>query len=166
MKTWSRALRDAIPSGSTASILSTVALSRRGEQERGSPYAPTNATSHWVWGDRAKRRDGASGRYTALGYAIHHASATFWAVFYEKWFGERAERGDLAAAIGGAAAVSALACFVDYRVVPRRLNPGYEAHLSRPSMFLVYASFGAGLLLHSLARRRDENSRFRQGGMG
>ncbi|HEY8608987.1 MAG TPA: hypothetical protein VIM12_17875 [Noviherbaspirillum sp.] len=154
MKTWRQALGDAILSGSSASILSTIAISRRGRKESGSSYAPTNATSHWLWGERAKRRDGPSGRYTALGYGIHHASATFWAVFYEKWFGERADRGELAVAAGGAATVAALACFVDYKVVPQRLNPGYEAHLSRPSLFLVYAAFGAGLLLHSAARSR------------
>lgn len=154
MKTWSQALRDGIPTGASASILSTVALSALGERESGSPYAPVNAVSHWVWGDRAKLRDGPSKRHTLLGYGIHHLSATFWAVFYEKWFGERAERGELGTAVAGAAAVSALACFVDYRVAPYRLQPGYEAHLTKPSLFLVYASFGAGLLLHSLARRK------------
>ena len=154
MKTWGQALRDAIPSGSTASILSTIALAGRGERESDSPEAPVNAISHWVWGDRAKLHEEPSKEHTLLGYAIHHASATFWAVFYEKWFGERAERGDFRSALAGAAAVSALACFVDYRVAPYRLQPGYEAHLSRPSLFLVYASFGAGLLMHSMARRR------------
>ncbi|GIZ53650.1 hypothetical protein [Noviherbaspirillum aridicola] len=153
MKTWGHALRDAIPSGSTASILSTIAISGCGRQEGSSPEAPVNAISHWVWGDRAKRHHEASTEHTLLGYAIHHASATFWAVFYEKWFGERAERRELGTALAGAAAVSALACFVDYKVAPYRLQPGYEAHLSRPSLFLVYASFGAGLLLHSMTRR-------------
>lgn len=154
MKTWGQSLRDAIPSGSTASILSTIALGRRGEEDSDAPLAPVNAISHWVWGDRAKLHDEPSKEHTLLGYAIHHASATFWAVFYEKWFGERAERGELGTAVAGAAAVSALACFVDYRVAPYRLQPGYEAHLTKPSLFLVYASFGAGLLLHSLARRK------------
>ena len=153
MKTWDRALRDAIPSGSTASVLSTIALGRCGMSEAGTPHAPLNAISHWVWGDRAKLHDGPSKEHTLLGYAIHHASATFWAVFYEKWFGERAER-DFGSALAGATAISALACFVDYQVAPYRLQPGYEARLSKPSLFLVYASFGAGLLVHSLARRK------------
>lgn len=153
MKTWGQALRAAMSSGSTASVLSTAMLAGCGKNEAGSPHAPVNAISHWVWGDRAKLHDGPSKEHTLLGYAIHHASATFWAVFYEKWFAERAERGDTGAAVAGAAAVAALACFVDYRVAPYRLMPGYEARLSKPSLLLVYASFGAGLLLHSMSRR-------------
>ena len=32
-----------------------------------------------------------------------------------------------------------------YLVAPRRLQPGFEKQLSRPSMLLVYASFGLAL---------------------
>ncbi|HXR55369.1 MAG TPA: hypothetical protein VN858_01135 [Casimicrobiaceae bacterium] len=38
--------------------------------------------------------------------------------------------------------VSALACAVDYTVTPKRLRPGYELRLSKPSMAVA---FGAGL---------------------
>jgi len=156
MKTWREALRDGAMTGSIASVLSTVTLSVRGEQENDSPHAPTNAISHWFWGDRAARHDGPSGQYTAVGYAIHHASSTLWAVVYEKWFGERAERGEVLPALAGAAVVSGLACFVDYKVTPERLNPGFEKRLSTPSLFLVYASFGVGLALRGLAAREKE----------
>lgn len=159
MKTWSAAFRDGAVSGSLASILSTIVLSARGKTENGTPYAPTNATSHWLWGDRAARQDRPSGKYTATGYAIHHASATLWAILYEKWFGGRADRGDARAALAGAAAVSALACFVDFRLTPERLTPGFEKRLSRPSLFLVYAAFGAGLALRSLASPNGNRAR-------
>lgn len=155
MKTWRQALRDGAVSGSVASIASTVVLSIRGEQEEDEPYAPTNAISHWFWGDRAARHDEPSMRYTAVGYAIHHASATLWAVIYEKWFGERAERGELLPAFAGGATVAALACFVDYKMTPHRLQPGFEKRLSTPSLFLVYAGFGAALALRGLAASRD-----------
>jgi len=154
MKTWPQAVRDGAVSGSVASILSTAVLSMRGRQEAGTASAPTNAISHWFWGDRATRRDEPSGRYTAVGYAIHHASATLWAVVYEKWFGEKAERRELLPAVAGGAAVAALACFVDYKVTPHRLRPGFEKRLSTPSLFLVYASFGASLVLRGLAASR------------
>lgn len=154
MKTWREALRDGAISGGVASILSTAVLGARGEQEEGTPYGPTNAISHWFWGDRAAHHDEPSARYTAVGYAIHHASATLWAVLYEKWFGERAERGEVMPALAGAAAVSALACFVDYKMTPERLQPGFEKRLSTPSLFLVYAGFGAALALRGLAASR------------
>jgi hypothetical protein len=154
MKTWRETIRAAVLSGSIASLVSTTVLSLRGTRENRTPYAPTNATSHWLWGDRAARHDEASARYTAVGYAIHHASATFWALFYEKWFGETAEQGRTGAALAGGAAVAALACFVDYKMTPHRLQPGFEQRLSKPSLFLVYAAFGAGLALRGLAQGR------------
>jgi hypothetical protein len=36
---------------------------------------------HWI---KALRRDAPSARYTLPGYLIHHASATFWAVLFER----------------------------------------------------------------------------------
>ena len=154
MKSWPEALRDGAVSGSAASVLSTAVLAARGEKEEDTPYGPTNAVSHWFWGDRAARQDEPSARYTGLGYAIHHASATLWAVLYEKWFGEKAERGEIVPAVAGAAAVAGLACFVDYQLTPQRLQPGFEKRLSTPSLFLVYASFGAALALRGLAASR------------
>lgn len=154
MKTWQEAMRDGAVSGSVASVLSTAVLGARGERENDTPFAPTNAISHWFWGDRAAHHDEPSARYTAVGYAIHHASATLWAVLYEKWFGDRAERGEVAPALAGAAAVAGLACFVDYKMTPQRLQPGFEKRLSTPSLFLVYASFGAALAVRGLAASR------------
>jgi len=159
MKTWPQALRDGAVSGSVASILSTAVLGMRGQQETGTPFAPTNAVSHWFYGDRAARHDEPSARYTAVGYAIHHASATLWAVLYEKWFGERAERRELLPAVAGGAAVAALACFVDYKMTPERLQPGFEKRLSTPSLFMVYASFAAALALRGLAASRRDGVR-------
>ena len=156
MKTWSQAIRDGAVSGSVASILSTAVLGIRGQREDSSPFAPTNAVSHWFWGDRAAQHDEPSARFTALGYAIHHASATLWAVLYEKWFGEKAERGEILPAIVGGAAVAGLACFVDYKMTPARLQPGFEKRLSTPSLFLVYASVAGALALRGLAHSRKK----------
>lgn len=142
---WRRAAADALVSGSIASVASTLALAALGRREAGSAFAPTNATSHWIHGDEAARRDDPSLSHTAVGYAIHHGASLFWATFYERWFGERRNRGDVPAALLGGAAVAALACFVDYRLTPRRLQPGYEMRLSRPALALVYGAFGAGL---------------------
>lgn len=152
MKPWRLAVRDGLVSGSIASVLSTIVLSVRGKHEEGTPYAPTNAISHWFFGDRAFYRNGRTLRYTGTGYAIHHASSTLWAVVYERWFGERGDRRDLPTALTGGATVAAIACFTDYHLTPRRLHPGYEKRLSSPSLFLVYAAFGAGLIVRGLTK--------------
>ncbi|WP_136417506.1 hypothetical protein [Herbaspirillum sp. ST 5-3] len=154
MKNWREAIRDGAISGSIASLVSTAVLGGRGQRDTGTPFAPTNAISHWIWGDGAAEHDEPSTRYTGIGYVIHHASSTLWAVIYEKWFGEAAERGEVGRAVAGGAAVAGLACFVDYNLTPQRLQPGFEKRLSTPSMFLVYASFGMGLALRGLATSR------------
>lgn len=160
MKPWSEAVKDGVISGAATSALSTVALAARGKQESGSSYGPTNAVSHWFWGDEAARHDEPSVRYTLVGYTIHHAAATLWATIYERWFGRTAERGDVVPALAGGAAVAALACFVDYKMTPHRLQPGYEMRLSKRSLLIVYGAFGVGLALRGLVR-----SQRRSGGM-
>ncbi|RJF95089.1 hypothetical protein D3871_16635 [Noviherbaspirillum saxi] len=47
MNNWRQVFRDGAVSGSIASVISTSVLSARGRQENGTPYAPTNAISHW-----------------------------------------------------------------------------------------------------------------------
>jgi hypothetical protein len=47
----------------------------------------------------------------------------------------------VAAVSAAAGATATLAYAVDYHVVPKRLTPGFEAHLSGRSMFYVYAAF-------------------------
>lgn len=154
MKPWREALRDGAVTGSIASLLSSAVLALRGRQETGSHYAPTNAISHWIWGDEAATHDEPSLRHTATGYGIHHASSTLWAVVYETLFGDRADHKDAGAAIAGAAAVAAVACFVDYKLTPHRLQPGFEQRLSSGSLFMVYSAFAAGLAVRGLAMRR------------
>ena len=133
-------LRRALRSGAAASIVSIVVAAGLGRRRTGSAASAANAPSHWIWKRRALRRHGLSARYTLPGYLIHHASSVWWALAFEAWRQHRPRH-----ALAKAAAVSALAALVDYRVVPKRLTPGFEAHLSRPAVALVYAAFAAGL---------------------
>jgi hypothetical protein len=148
MNDWKTAARDALVSGSAASVTSTAALMVCGDAEIGRPLAPTNAISHWFFGAPATRADRFSWRHTVVGYVTHHCAAVFWALWHEKLFGSAdvARQGPVPALASGAA-TAALAYFVDYRLTPRRLMPGYERRLSRRSLFAVYAAFGAGLAL-------------------
>ena len=144
-------MRDALVGGALGSALSTVALIAAGKRETGSPYAATNASSQWIWGDDALQQDGASLRYTLTGYLIHHASAAMWAAIHSRLYGQRPDARSPLRAAAGAVTAAAAACFVDYRLTPKRLTPGFEHRLSRQSMALVYAMFAAGLALGSMA---------------
>lgn len=150
MKKWSKAFKDGLISGSLASVVSTSMLAARGRSENGTPYAPINAVSHWLYGDRAAYQDGPSMRYTVPGYMIHHASSLIWGVVYERWFGQHAEKKDVAPALAGAVAVASLACFVDYKMTPQRLQPGFEKRLSTTSMVMVYGGVALGFMLRGL----------------
>jgi hypothetical protein len=139
---------DALVSGSVAALLSTLVTSWASQRETGHPASGTNATSHWVWGRRAFRQDQAALRYTLVGYLIHHASSIWWAAVHTAWLQRANGRGRLAKAI----AVTAAAYVVDYRVVPRRLTPGFEARLSTPMVGLIYAAFAVGLAVARVTR--------------
>lgn len=154
MENWKTSLRRGLVSGTTSSLLSTVALAALGKGEAGSMFAPTNAISHWIWGDKAARRDRPSLRYTMTGYLIHHASATFWAVLFERFMGDKLDKSNIAQTMQAATAASAVACFTDYQLTPKRLHPGYEKRLSRPSLTVVYGAFGLGLAAGALLCRR------------
>ncbi|MEO7493318.1 MAG: hypothetical protein ABIT83_06085 [Massilia sp.] len=152
---WTSSLQRGAVSGATASLLSTAALAALGKAGTGSMFAPTNAVSHWIWGDKAAGHHEASLRYTLPGFIIHHASATFWAVLFERFMGPRLDRKDTATTVGAALATSAVACFTDYKLTPRRLEPGYEKHLSKPALALVYTAFGLGLAGGAMLCRRN-----------
>jgi len=155
MEPWKTALQRGLVGGATSSLLSTAALAALGKRETGSGYAPTNAVSHWIWGEKAARHDGPSARYTLPGYLIHHGSATFWSVIVERLCGGLLDRKNPALTLGVGTAASAVACFADYQLTPQRLRPGYEKRLSRPALALVYGSFGVGLALGAMLCRRS-----------
>lgn len=154
MPTWPRAFRDGLVSGTAASLASTAALALMGELQDGSPVAPTNAISHWLWGDGASVVSRPTLRHTAAGYAIHHGASVFWGTLYERYLADRTGRRPAARVLADGAVAAALACLVDYTVTPGRLRPGYERRLSVGALAAVYAAFGAGLAAATLARRR------------
>jgi hypothetical protein len=139
------ALRTAL-TGAVASVVSSMAVGLCSARETGRASAGVNAASQWIWGQGAKRHVRPSWRYTAVGYAVHHFSSMLWAGVYEYWC-QHAPASSRAGEAGKAVAIAALAGTVDYSVTPRRFRPGFEEHLTLPSMAMIYVVFGAGLLL-------------------
>jgi hypothetical protein len=156
------AVKDALVSGSFAAVLSGAALSFCSQQEEGSAAGGLNGPSQWLWGEGEAYTREATLKHTAVGYAIHHSTSIFWATFYEHLFGRgrkrRAKNLSNAQVIAEAAAMTTAAYVVDYKLTPRRFRPGFEKHMSGPSMFAVYAAFGTGLAIATLLRlARDED---------
>jgi hypothetical protein len=144
-------LRSALFSGSVASVATTAALGVCGALEQRDPVSPSNGPSQWIWGRAAAHARGASLRHTLTGYLIHHATAVMWATLFERLRRDRPSARDTMLA---AAATSTLAYAVDYRIVPQRLQPGFDAHVSRRSIGTFYLTFAAALAVAAWMQRR------------
>lgn len=148
-----QAARQAVISGTAASLASTAALVACGSRQCDSAFAPVNAISHWLWKDESIGQNSPTWRHTATGYGIHHAMSILWAAHYEALM-MRVGRRRAALGLVGGLGVAALACFVDLKCTPRRLTPGFERRLPPRSLALMYVAFGIGLALAKPPRRR------------
>ncbi|GHC91977.1 hypothetical protein GCM10007320_41420 [Pseudorhodoferax aquiterrae] len=148
----------ALVAGSLASLLSCAVLAWAGRRENASAAAPLNAVSHWYWDDEALQHDGVDAAHTATGYATHHATSVFWAGLFALACRRQPALRRGKGALMGSAATSALACFVDFQLTPRRFTPGFEHRLSRPALAGVYAAFALGLALGTAAVERRRNA--------
>ncbi|WON73812.1 hypothetical protein [Nitrosospira sp. Is2] len=168
----------AVISGTVGGLAAAAAASLAGKREDDHYAAPLNATSHIIWGDEAAYQDKPSLKYTLTGFLLNHASAIFWAIFYEKLLGRGESRADQGALhptnwnegplhdssniasqarpmlepILDAAAVTAAAYVTDYYLVPKRFTPGFEKRLSGKSLFAVFVALAAGLAARDVIR--------------
>lgn len=151
-----RSFSRGLVSGSVAAITSGLAIALFSKKDSRTAYSAQNAVSHWLWGEEATHRHDLSVRHTLVGYGIHHASAVFWGVIYEHLM--RSKPLPPTAELLRATAFAGVANFVDYRLTPPRFKPGFERHLSRKSLALVYGAFAVGLAAGHLlqqGQRRD-----------
>lgn len=156
MDSWKTIFTKGMAPGLLASLASTVVLALRSRREAGSPYAGANAVSHCLWGDTAFYQNRPTIKYTLVGYAIHHASSHFWGSLFEQAAGKVLQRQSVASTLAVSAAASAVACFVDYALTPKRLQPGFDQRVSRNSMALVYGAFAIGLAAGAWANHRHD----------
>ena len=138
-------------SGAAAGIASHVVAAAAGRIERGHSGLPMHAVSHIAWDDDPGSHRGHHAHNWLIGSALHHGASVFWATFFEALFGKTAERSTSAALVGGAT-IAAAAYVTDYHVVSDRFKPGFEAHLSNRSLFLIYAALAGGLAVAARLR--------------
>ena len=158
-KSWRDAFRDALVSGTIASVASTISLSALGKAELDKSAAPVNGPSQWIWGRHAPYQNRFSLRYTIVGYLIHHAASVFWALWYEKLRQRLPTAENTAAVLAPAVVIATAAYTVDFHFTPQRLTPGFEHRLSKRSVLTVYGTFALGLALTALLQRYPESVR-------
>ena len=149
------AARRALFSGSGASICSALALSICSRIDEGSFAGGLNGPSQWLWGEAEAYTRKASVKHTAVGYGIHHLTSVFWAILYERTFGEGGEYKTPLRRCAEAALSTTGAYVVDYYLTPPRLRPGFKKHVRTPSMFVIYGAFALGLAAASIVRDRN-----------
>ena len=152
MDRWQRIGLSALVTGTAASVVSTAALALLALREGKSAFQPTNATSHWLHGDRAASHREPDIAHTLVGYATHHASALFWAVPFEAWLAARPPC-TTAGLLRDACVMSAIAAAIDYGATPKRLTPGWELVLSKRSMAATFGAMALGLAAGALVAR-------------
>jgi hypothetical protein len=145
-------LNRALFSGTLAAAAVTLVASFVARRVTGSSAAALNATSHVVWGERARRQDRYSLKYTATGFGANYGASVFWALFYEA-LGGRRQRTRARALLDGAL-ISAAAYVTDYHLVPKRLTPGFEMRIPYAALGGVYAALALGLSARDLIWRR------------
>ena len=132
-----------------ATTAALFALSKKDTQH---PAAALNATSHILWGEDAAKYDDWDVRHTLAGALLNAGAMGAWSVVQGLFPAPRS----LFGAARNGAAVTALAYFTDYHVVPQRLTPGFEHRLSRKSLLASYVVLAASLTLSGyVLRRRD-----------
>ena len=154
MDSWTSILSRALISGSVAGVASTAVVAAMGRAEGEGALRPINATSHWLYGDRAAVAQRGGGWPTLIGFATNHAAAVFWALLFETIRARRGNR-DLAGTATSALAVAATAAVVDYGLMPRRLTPGWELAVSKGSVGAGLLALAAGLTLGGLLADRS-----------
>ena len=144
------ALARAVLTSAAASAASAAALMLFGAREGRGALSPLNASSHWLFGDGAARREPSLAR-TGIGLLTHHGATLFWSTILEKALGPGKRSLPELAVMG--ALTSGLAATVDYLLLPRRLSPGWELALTRKSMAGAFAAMAAGLAAGAFAAR-------------
>jgi len=145
-------LNRALVSGTIAAAAVTLVASLAARRATGSSAAALNATSHFLWGERAGRENAYSAKYTGAGFIANYGASVFWALFYEA-LGKGKPRRPARALLDGAL-ISAAAYVTDYHVVPKRLTPGFEMRVPRAALACVYAALAFGLSLPDLIKIR------------
>jgi hypothetical protein len=158
MTSFAQTAASAAVTGTVAGIATTAAVAMLAKAEGHDAVQPTNATSHWLHGDRAGTVRHADAAHTGVGFATNHASAVFWALPFEAWLASQPPRSGMTL-LRDAAVMAGIAAVVDYGIVPKRLTPGWELVLSRRSVAATFVALALGLaagamITQEMRRRR------------
>lgn len=147
------ALENLLLKSHIAGVATTGAVALCGLFEDDDPVSPVNDISHIVWGDKAFDEGELSLKYTGMAIFLNQTAIASWALLHHLFFGRALRRGEIEKSVVGGILVAALAYIVDYHLVPERLKPGFERHLTPRSLLVIYAVLALALGLGGTRRR-------------
>jgi hypothetical protein len=142
-------LKNILRTGGIAALGTTAALVALAQRDKQKPVEVLNSVSHILHGDAAFEADQLDLEHTGAGIALNAASVTGWA-FIQELILKKLGRRDPAAAATTAVAVTALAYVTDFKVVPKRLTPGFEEKLSESSLAALYGTLAITLAVGAM----------------
>ncbi len=128
-----------------AGAATTGAVAFCGQFEDGDPISPVNDISHILWGDEAFDEGELSLKYTGTAILLNQSAIFSWAFLHQVLFGRAQKRGEVEKSVLGGVLVAGIAYLVDYHLVPKRLKPGFEHHLTPRSLLVIYAVLALAL---------------------
>ena len=136
-----------------AFLITTVGLLVLGPTDQRSPFAPVNAISHMLYGQRAYAIDEPKPKYLLPGVALNFGAMLGWSVVAEIALRQlKLPLPQMAVNFLICSGVTVIAYIVDYYVVPKRFTPGFEHVFSSRSMLVLYALMAASLFAGSMFR--------------
>lgn len=154
-------IRNMLFSGTAGAAAVCGAIAFLGRADSGSALAPINASSHIYWGVEAGQVERPTLAQTAPGLAINIGASFWWALVFELTFGRKLGQGhdqiSFTKAVAGGLATAGLAYIVDYKLVPKRLTPGWEQRLSGGSVLAGLAALGLGIGAGAYLARRSSH---------
>ncbi len=140
--------RQVLKCGLAGAAASAAVAALFSHAENGHAARPLNAIAHIYDGGEPPAHDGDGRRNTLVGATLHLAASIWWATFYEGALSSQPRPRRWRTALG----IAALAYVVDYYVVGKRFQPGFERYLSPRGLFGVYAALAAGYALSGRGR--------------
>ena len=142
---------DGLITGIAGAAAASAALAAMGKAKDGTTaWTPFNAISHMIFGERAADVSGFVPKETLSGLGLNAGALGVWGGLYERFAGEI----EFPASLAAGAAASTLIWAFDYKVMPKRLQPGFEKRLGTESVVATYALFALVLGLSPLWKRR------------
>jgi len=136
--------------GFVLAAATNAAIMLASDKENNAPWAALNCVAHIIDGDDKEQPTAYSPRESWLGIGVNGTAMCAWGVLYEGALLVTKTSSSVFTALLG----TAVAYFIDYKVVPPQFTPGIEKRVSHNSVLVAYAGIALGFALSPLWNKK------------